>query len=60
MSDPEVTAVMKEGFLPGTSKEQPPLASKELCAGLSPMGVGGDERQAQGGERSTSRTQADL
>lgn len=53
MSAAEVTAVMKEGFLPGTSKEQSPLVSKELFAGLSPMGMGGDERQAQGGERST-------
>lgn len=60
MSAAEVTAVMKEGFLPGTSKEQSPLVSKELFAGLSPMGMGGDERQAQGGERSTSRTRADL
>lgn len=35
-SDTEVTTVMKEGFLPGTSKEQSPLASKELYVGLSP------------------------
>lgn len=59
-SDAEVTTVMKEGFLQGTSKEQPPLASKELCAGLSPTGVSRDERRAWGGECSTSRTWADL
>lgn len=55
-----MTTVMKKGFLPGTSKEQPPLASKELCAGLSFTVVGEDERQAQRGECSTSRTRADL
>lgn len=61
--DREVTTVEKEGSPPGTSKEQPPLASisfKGAVYGAGLRGHGWRGETGRGGRRGTSRTRADL